>query len=247
MFVMLGSSMGTKGYGIMYKVFRIRSLSHILQHILHGVNKYAWPKFILNTKNKKTKKEYWKESKYEYLSDTLTDTCVNNYLVNRIKQKWKGKAWLHKLLLCFSLNSSSHFSVILNTYCYCNANLQVSLKSWTFSKILIVLMWLRHYAASRNIAGLSPDELIKFFHLTFQPHCSPGVDSASNINEYEKLFLECREGQCVGLTISPPSIARLSRQFCILNIWRPFTLSRPVTEIDGYTLLFTNFSVCGGG
>jgi hypothetical protein len=39
---------------------------------------------------------------------------------------------------------------------------------------------------TREVAGSSPDEVIEFFQvtLTFQPHCGPGVYSASNRNEY---------------------------------------------------------------
>jgi len=32
----------------------------------------------------------------------------------------------------------------------------------------------------------------------------PGVDSASNTNEYQEYFLEGKGGRCVGLTTLPP-------------------------------------------
>jgi hypothetical protein len=35
----------------------------------------------------------------------------------------------------------------------------------------------------------------------------PGVDSASNRNEYQEYFLEGKGGRCVGLTTLPPSCA----------------------------------------
>jgi hypothetical protein len=35
----------------------------------------------------------------------------------------------------------------------------------------------------------------------------PGVDSASNINQYQEYFLEGKGGRCVGLTILPPTRA----------------------------------------
>ena len=40
------------------------------------------------------------------------------------------------------------------------------------------------------------------FSLTqsFRLHCGPGVDSASNRNEYQEYFLGGKGGQCVGLT-----------------------------------------------
>jgi hypothetical protein len=45
------------------------------------------------------------------------------------------------------------------------------------------------------------------FSLTwsFRPHYGPGFDSASNRKEYQEYFLGGKGGQCVGLTILPPS------------------------------------------
>jgi len=47
------------------------------------------------------------------------------------------------------------------------------------------------------------------FSLTksFRPHSGPGVDSASNRNEYQEYFLGGKGGRCVGLTTLPPSCA----------------------------------------
>jgi hypothetical protein len=55
------------------------------------------------------------------------------------------------------------------------------------------------------------------FSLTysFWQHYGPGVDSASNRNEYEEYFLGGKGGQCVGLTTLPPSCADC------LKIWKP--------------------------
>jgi hypothetical protein len=45
---------------------------------------------------------------------------------------------------------------------------------------------LRHDAVSRKVAGSCPDE-VDFLKLTsFRPHCGPGIDSASNRNEYQE-------------------------------------------------------------
>jgi hypothetical protein len=43
--------------------------------------------------------------------------------------------------------------------------------------------WLRQYATSRKVTGSSPD-VVDFFNLP--PHYGPGVDSASNRNEYQE-------------------------------------------------------------
>jgi len=64
------------------------------------------------------------------------------------------------------------------------------------------------------------------FSLTqsFRPHCGPGVDSASNGNEYQEYFLGSTGGRCVGLTTLSPSCADC------LEIWEPQPpgLPRPV-------------------
>jgi hypothetical protein len=50
---------------------------------------------------------------------------------------------------------------------------------------------------------------------TFQPHCGPRVDSASNRNEYQEYFMVGKGGRCLGLTTLP-----LSSADC-LEIWAP--------------------------
>jgi hypothetical protein len=50
---------------------------------------------------------------------------------------------------------------------------------------------------------------------SFRSHYGPGVDSASNRNEYQEYFLVCKGGRCVGLTTLPPSCADC------LQIWEP--------------------------
>ena len=69
------------------------------------------------------------------------------------------------------------------------------------------------------------------FSLThsFRSHYGPGVDSASNRNEYQKYFLGCKGGQCIGLTTLPPSCADG------LESWSPILLkpSGPVQACNG--------------
>jgi len=45
------------------------------------------------------------------------------------------------------------------------------------------------------------------FFIDIKSHYGPGVDSASNRNEYQKHFLGGKGGRCVGLTTLPPSCA----------------------------------------
>ena len=41
--------------------------------------------------------------------------------------------------------------------------------------------------------------------LSFRPHYGPGVDSASDRNQYQEHLLDGKGGRCVGLTTLPPS------------------------------------------
>ena len=54
-----------------------------------------------------------------------------------------------------------------------------------------VAQWLRCCATNRNIAGSISAGVSGFFIdiKSFRPHCGPGVDSASNRNEYHEHFL----------------------------------------------------------
>jgi len=50
---------------------------------------------------------------------------------------------------------------------------------------------------------------------SFQPHYGPGVDSASNRNEYQEYFLGSKGSWCVGLITLPASCEDG------LEIWEP--------------------------
>jgi hypothetical protein len=50
---------------------------------------------------------------------------------------------------------------------------------------------------------------------SIRPHCGPGVDSASNGNEYQEYILGGKGGRCVGLTNLPTSCADCP------EIWEP--------------------------
>ena len=65
--------------------------------------------------------------------------------------------------------------------------------------------WLRHCATSRKGAGSIPGGVIGIFH--WHNPSGPGIDSASNRNEYREYFLGGKGGRCVGLTTLPPSCA----------------------------------------
>ena len=49
--------------------------------------------------------------------------------------------------------------------------------------------WLRHCATSRKVKGSIPDGVTGIFHWLW-PHHGPGIDSASNRNEYQEFSWE---------------------------------------------------------
>jgi hypothetical protein len=75
--------------------------------------------------------------------------------------------------------------------------------------------WLRHCATNWKVAGSSPGGVIGIHWQSFRPHYGPGVDLASNRNEYQECLLGGKGGRCVGLTNLPPSCADC------LAIWEP--------------------------
>ena len=52
-----------------------------------------------------------------------------------------------------------------------------------------VAQLLRCCATNRKVAGSIPAGVIGIFHFIFRSYYGPGVDSASNRNEYQELFL----------------------------------------------------------
>jgi len=89
-----------------------------------------------------------------------------------------------------------------------------------------VAQWLRCCVTNRNVAGSIPDGVIVFFIdiNSFRSHYDPGVDSASNRNEYQEYFLGGKGGQCVRLTTLPPSCAVVTKSGnlnFLRTLWAP--------------------------
>ena len=69
--------------------------------------------------------------------------------------------------------------------------------------------WLRCCATNWKVFGSFPAGVSGFFIdiKSFRSHCGPGVDSASNRNEYQGHLLGGKGDRCVRLTNLPPSCA----------------------------------------
>ena len=101
-----------------------------------------------------------------------------------------------------------------------------------------VAQWWRCCATNRKVAGSVPAGVSGFFIdiKSFRSHYSPGVDSASNRNEYQEYFLGGKNGHCVKLTTYHHPVP-LSRNLGTLTSWNPLSPSGPVT---GLLYLFTD-------
>ena len=91
-----------------------------------------------------------------------------------------------------------------------------------------VAQWLRRCATNRKVAGSIPAGVIGFFIdiKSFQSHYGPGVDSASNINEYQGYFLGVK---AAGATYHHP--VPLSRNLGTLTSWNHLGSSGPVAGL----------------
>jgi len=97
-----------------------------------------------------------------------------------------------------------------------------------------VAQWLRCCSTNRKVAGSIPAGVNGFFIdiKSFRSHYGPGVDSASNRNEYRGYFLGVKSGRCVRLTTLPPSCAVVTKSGS-LNFLEP---SGPVQGCNGTAL-----------
>ena len=86
-----------------------------------------------------------------------------------------------------------------------------------------VAQWLRCCATNQKVAGSIPAGVIGFFTdiKSYRSHYGLGVDSASNINEYQEYFVGGKGGRCVRLTTLPPSCAVVTKSGN-LNFLEPF-------------------------
>ena len=108
-----------------------------------------------------------------------------------------------------------------------------------------VTQWLRCCATNRKVAGSIPGGVIGIFIdiKSFRSHYGPGVDSASNRNEYQEYFRGGKGGRYVKLATCHHPVP-LSRNLGALNSLNPLGLSRPVMGLIYLHILYI-IMTCG--
>jgi hypothetical protein len=96
----------------------------------------------------------------------------------------------------------TEFLTFLYVFFYCGIPFSLKHIAFIYAKTNLGRhSWLRHYAKSRKVVGLSPDEVDFFqFTLSFQPHYGSGFNSASKRNDYQESSWGVKGGQRVRLT-----------------------------------------------
>ena len=107
-----------------------------------------------------------------------------------------------------------------------------------------VAQWLRCCATNRKVAGSIPAAGVIGLFIDikfFRSHYGPGVDSASNKNEYPEHFLGVKGSRCVRLTTYHHPVP-LSWNLGTLTSWNPLEHSWPVRGL--LYLTFTMHRYC---
>ena len=96
--------------------------------------------------------------------------------------------------------------------------------------------WLRHWATSQKVTGSIPDSVIGIFHWHNPSGCIMALGLTQPLSEMSTRNISfgggCKGGQCVGLTILPPSCGD-SLEIWSLKLLEP---SGPVQACNGIAL-----------
>jgi hypothetical protein len=160
----------------------------------------------------------------------------------KIHQKFKRRIRDHCIgvVKCESKNSDIEYSQYPVTFVFCSVWIHDRLfrkrnnKGFCYPYTLSVVCgntvgWGTVLQAVRSQWGHWNFFPTKYFWL----HYGPGVDSASNRNEYQEHFLGSKGSRCIGLTTIPPSCANWkSGSIALLE------LSGPVQACTGIVVLY---------
>jgi hypothetical protein len=107
--------------------------------------------------------------------------------------------------------------------------------------VTAVPQWLMCCATNRQVAGSIPAGVSGFFVdiNSFRSHYGPGVDPASNRNEYQEYFLGGKGGRYVMLITLPPSCTVVTKS----GSHNFLELTGPVQACNGTALTFTFYVV----
>ena len=109
----------------------------------------------------------------------------------------------------------------------------------------VVAQLLRCCATNRKVAGLIAACVSGFFIdiKSFRSHYGPGVDSASDRNEYQEYFRGGKGGRCIRLTTYHHPVP-LSRNLGALTSWNPLGHSGLVTGLHYLIYVCMYVSLC---
>ena len=153
---------------------------------------------------------------------------------NKIWVSQTGHRWQYNTPHALYMPTTA--SIQIHTLRICN--------TWFCRRGTAVAQWLRCCVTNRMVAGSIPAVSGFFIDIkSFRSHHGPGVDSASNINEYREYFVGVKTAVRLTTYHHP---APLSRNLGTLTSWNPLGLFRPLTGLLYLYLCFCTAEMVAG-